>query len=266
MAYPKYLNEILKLLPLPGIWKPNLKYPYNFIYDIYFVVMFIYLAIFIVSQLVEIFVLKDYNELIENLAVTLLCITTLGKIIVLQSKKINHLIEEIANYENKLFQEIIYNFEERHKIIYDKYIGYFHNLIVFVNMLGLTTAIPFAIRPLIGNLLRPRSIDNTTITSVEKLLPISSWFPFDKHEYYVLAYSVQAIIIVYVASSVVFTDELFLGFMLFVSGRMKILQDRLKNLKSDAQDFVEKNNLLDENETIANLVRKCIIEHNDIIK
>lgn len=261
IANPKYLNEILNRLPLPGIWKPNLKYPYSFIYDIYFSVMFIYFVLFILSQLIEIRFIKDASEFIENLAVTLLCVTTLGKIIVLQSRKIKYLIQKITYYESKVFKKIIYNFEERQKIIYDNYIEYFHNLNVFLNVVGVTTTFPFFIRPVLEIYLM-----SPTINPKEKPLPVSSWFPFDKYEYYYLSYTLQVIGVAYAATSIVFIDGFFLGFMLFIAGRLKILQDKLKNLKSDARDFIEKNHLLPEDDVIVILVRNCIIEHNDIIK
>lgn len=259
MANYMYLKEILNRMTFVGIWKPSVNYSYSILYNVYSKIALFYFITFISTQITEIYYIRDGNELMENLALTLLYITTLGKILVSKSNKIKILVKDIWHFERKIFKNEYRNhnsFEKDKRNIYTKYVCYFHQINVFLSGVGVTTTFPFFIRPVVEIYFAQRH--NVSLNH-QKPLPLSSWFPFDKNKYYYTSYTIQVIAVSYAATSIVLTDGFLLGLMIFVKGRIKIFQQQVRNVRKYVEESAE-------NITETKFIRGCCTEHQRIIK
>lgn len=96
-----------------------------------------------------------------------------------------------------------------------------------------------------------------------RLLPLSSWLPFDKYRHYSLAYALNTLTIVYGGNYTACSDVFFYALIIFCSGQLKILQKELRQFKQIAVRSVETN---DEERAIVRKLGECVKKHKLIIQ
>lgn len=247
--------------------KGRLKF-LNVVHTIYSLVILCYFALFVLSEIIEVFNIIGGNifELVSNLGVSLLYSVCIVKIFVCRSQSIADLLHQIHDKEKRIFHRQ----NDKVQDIYMKNVKVNYGANKLLIWVGVVTIAPFYFSPLLAEWQNPPEkifniIENSTIVYIPRPLPFSSWFPFDRFKYYYVSYACHILAGTCGASLTVTTDILFYGLMLYAIGQIKILQHYVKEFKIYSKSFANHNTCSHE-EAIYLFVGKCVKEHKIIIK
>lgn len=235
------------------------------IYSVYQIIANAYFTIFVVTQVIQLYYipLENYQEILDNAGVSLLYIIGIIKLYSCKGEKAVRLIKTIQETEISLTTKE--QIGDR-VTIYNKHIQHNNNVSVF--FIGLTAATIAAFWTYPGLTEYMKYAENITINDtteyVVRALPFSSWFPFNKYKHYYLSYALQVIAGYYGASYVTCSDLFFFGLMIYCLGQVRMLKDSFRHFKQ-VSSFATNEKHFDEEAVFDNL-RKCIIQHQQIIQ
>lgn len=110
------------------------------------------------------------------------------------------------------------------------------------------------------------ALNRSEVVDEKILLPLNSWFPFDKSEYYIVAYTLNALTVLYGANYTACADAFFFALIIFGTGQLKILQKELEMFKEKAVCSVKTNRAEDKEREIVQTLKECVKQHKVIIK
>lgn len=100
----------------------------------------------------------------------------------------------------------------------------------------------------------------TNMTTTVKPMPLSSWFPFDEQEHYVISYCWQFVDGCIAASFVTFTDCLIFSLIIFPLGQITLLNYELVNF----QTYINTTGMSADAASKI-LIRNFALQHQEII-
>lgn len=266
------LNRIA--LMIPGCWPLKYKSPSStrrYLYKAYqqfSKVWRIYIAIFVLTQWIQIYYipLSNLEEIVQNISTNLVYTIGIYQLIVCKQKKAVSIINTIYAME----KEVLEANNEVHVKIYKYYAKLSNSVNKWFMIMSACTVSLIVFLPLVETRVeiyiaanRAHYGENSSET-LQRRLPLSSWFPFDKRVYYNLAYLLQGIGGYSGCSFVVYSDIFFYSIMMFAIGQIKILQNQIINFKDLAEQHSEC-----EKDTVRNeldVLRECVRKHKMIIE
>lgn len=105
----------------------------------------------------------------------------------------------------------------------------------------------------------------TNETTVIKPLPMSSWFPYDPQERYLLSYLWHILDGMVGASYVMYTDAFTFSLIIFPLGQIRILIHVLSNFPKYVLKVKERIECSRDEASFVTL-RECILKHKEIIR
>ncbi|XP_023312071.1 uncharacterized protein LOC111692342 [Anoplophora glabripennis] len=256
-----YANALLGVWPYIFQDNPCLRKLYN----VYSRFTFYYFILFIISAIMELFILvaDDENrteEIVANLCITLIYIITAVRVYVMRSTTIRNLIKQILATEDAILknddEEImeIYKFHARQSQI--------TNLIFIVNITVET--IFFFTHPLyVDEKIKFNKATNET--KVIKALPLSSWFPYDPQDHYLASYMWHIFDGTVGASYVMYTDAYNFSLIIFPLGQIRILTHVLSNFPRYVLKVKDQLQCSRDEASFITL-RECILKHKEIMR
>ncbi|XP_049818987.1 uncharacterized protein LOC126264572 [Aethina tumida] len=242
----------IKLLDYKSIHPWILK-----VYSKYYYISWTFLAMFEVSQYILLIILINEGnkgaEILEVLSISILYTMNLYKINCCRSKNIQSLLFWITENE----QQAIATDDEEIIKIQKK-----HSLQAHISsVLHVSTAtlcvLTYVFYPIYAN-------KQENLEGCDKKLIFSSWFPFDRSEYYFWALTIQFFGGYYGSSYAVYVDSLFFTIMIYCVGQMKILQHYLRNTNKYSGQYQKRTGCtLEEAQTV--VVKSLIDKHKEII-
>lgn len=201
------------------------------LYRVYRTCIRTYFVAFVVSQWIQTYHIPfgDFQQLMDNVSVALDYSIGVVQLFICTSKKAVDLIGKVREMEEEVFEEE----DEEVAAIYEECCRKNRFLNKSFAAMALFTVFLFFLMPVMELY---TSFGGDHATDHEKPLPFSSWFPFDKHEHYALAYTLHVISGIYSCQFVVCTDLLLYSFMIFCIAQMKILQVLLKKFKPQSTE------------------------------
>lgn len=208
-------------------------FPYNFrnelcstIYHIYSFIIRSYFVTFVIFEYIELVTVFNENlyEDIAIMSISLLYTTTIWKIIVCNSDNFHKLIKQIRETETRIFS---YS-NENLKYIYNYYVKWNHKVDIYFLCVTVITLIPFYIGPIleqtsVESVYVDHTQNNKTVTYQIRSFPANSWLPFNKYDYYYIAYTYYVAALTIGGGTTVATDILFVSMMVFGIAQIKIL-------------------------------------------
>lgn len=260
MKITEHLLVVKILLLLLGVWPANMIKVHPLIatiYSKYFLAAWSFLAIFEISQYIQLVLLiiggQNAEEIVENLSVSILYTLNLYKILCCRTRNVFSLFSLISENKKKVLatnDEVVVNIYKKHAI--QAYVS----SIVHVGMATFCIFL-YIIYPLYTNKTQNLVGDNAKFI-------FSSWFPFNKTEHFTLVYVLHVVAGYYGSAYAVYSDAAFFSIMIYCVGQMKILQHYLSNIYKYSIDYQKINNCnLDEAQIC--VVKKFIVMHQDII-
>lgn len=257
------LGANLQAFSLIGLWPlENKSKNVNKLLKIYGMILYLWLAIFTVSQFVEIyFIGRDYKALSSNVGVSLLHTVLLSKIFVMLFRKIH--VQKIVDAVDDTEIRLLSSENERGKELFRQYSEQQWFVTKFIWILAFFTILGFFVSPKIESFLEGKIeiliSENMTALEYSKILVFSSWVPYDKSVpgYYELTYGIDMCTGIIGALYVAIWDTFAFGLITHGIGQLKILQDQIIN--------IGKNEKTDEN-SIYTEVKECIKHHQYIIQ
>nr|QBB72994.1 odorant receptor [Protaetia brevitarsis] len=197
-----------------------------------------YFVTFIICEYIELITMPDKRllSIVEILAVSLIYSTAAWRLKVYNSKSFNKLIRQLREVEHDIFSV---NNTDLLKI-YNEHVRTNSRICTGFMWIGVLTVIPYYIHPILqeasANEATYMNVTHNNITKLLKIrpLPLSSWFPYNRYEYYYYSYAYHIVAAAIGASMVVLTDLLFVSIMIFLIGQLKTLQYHFKNAKKIA--------------------------------
>lgn len=237
------------------------------LYKIYYRITSIYFYAFVSSQAYELINLfRSDNfvllQLLNILSVLLLYSIAIVKVMVIRSKTMTNLYEEI--YEQEVL--ILNGDDDDIKIIYERHVKFSNTMCKYFLWMAFACIMPFFCTPFVENLLNP--IDefyyvNDTKVYNPRPLPFVNWLPFDKYKYYKTAYGLHIMAGVYGASATAISDITFYVVTLYAVGQLEILQYLFKNFNEIAKKF---ENERDKDESVFFVIKCLVVLHRKIIR
>ncbi|CAH0554632.1 unnamed protein product [Brassicogethes aeneus] len=103
-------------------------------------------------------------------------------------------------------------------------------------------------------------------TNMVRRLPYYSYLPFDTNEHYLWCLACHFICAYYAIALFISSDILLISFLFFMSVKLQILQNFLRNLSKYAGNIRQIHGELTEGQAVFVAIRLCIIEHQNIMK
>ncbi|KAG5900095.1 hypothetical protein JTB14_016064 [Gonioctena quinquepunctata] len=256
-----YANALLGVWPYIFEENPTLKK----LYDIYSRATFTYYLLFILTAIIQLFILLtedviNAKEIFANLSITLLYSVTIMRVYAIKSTTMRNVIREIMDLEKKTLESK----DEKIIEIYKSHTSQskISNAIFLVNIF-LVTALYF-IHPLfVEDIIKFDAKKNQTV--VIKALPLSSWFPYDEQKYYLQSYLWHILDGCIGASFVTNTDIFTFSLIIFPLGQINILKHILVHFDEYAEKVKKQLNISAEEASFVTM-RECILKHKDIIR
>lgn len=197
-----------------------------------------YFVTFIIGEYIELLTMPDKTllNIVGILAVSLLYSTAVWRLIICNSKSFKSLIRRLREVENDTFS---INNADLVKI-YNEQVEINSRICTGFIWIGVLTVFPYYIHPIIQQAsAKEATYMNVTRNNITKVLrirplPLSSWFPFNRYEYYYYCYAYHIVAAAIGGSTVVTTDLMFVSVMTFLIGQLKTLQYHFKNAKKIA--------------------------------
>ncbi|KAJ8947661.1 hypothetical protein NQ318_009545 [Aromia moschata] len=256
-----YANFLLGVWPFVFEDSPRLRKLYAF----YANFTFLYYLLFILSAYVKLFMLifdKEFKvkEIMSNICITLLYSITIIRVYAIRTERIKKLIREVMDVE-----QLIYDSEDEELI--DIYRDYTHqsqvsNITFLVNIVMET--IFYFLHPLYHDKIEEFDAA-TNQTTIIKVLPLSSWIPYDEQKHYLISYLWNILDGCIGASYVMYTDIFAFSLIIFPLGQIKILMYILRNFGKYVEK-IRKQLGCDRDEASFLTVRECILKQKDIIR
>ncbi|KAJ8976066.1 hypothetical protein NQ317_002541 [Molorchus minor] len=121
----------------------------------------------------------------------------------------------------------------------------------------------YSIQPLFANnMIKYYPSRNETV--IIKPLPLSSWFPFDEQENYLVCYIWQIIDVFFGAAYFTFSDIFNLSIIIFALGQIRLLKYILNNFETYVTKIGNQLSCSQEEASFITL-RQCILKHKEII-
>nr|XP_022917715.1 odorant receptor 49b-like [Onthophagus taurus] len=236
----------------------------SFIYNrIYSKLVVGYLMCFVITQYMEILTNLSYGPfyVVSILGVSLLYSDTICKALVCGGPKIMKLIDQIKETETRILS---YENNDLKEIYYDhvKWNYKADRLLIWV---GGITVLPFYVSPILIQISDDYVKEYDGDGYEMRPLPFITWFPFNRFQYYPIAYLYHMLAGMAGGSLTVSTDILFVGLMTFAIGQIKILQYSFRNSKRLAENLA-KNAGIPLEEAIVITIGYCVRMHKIIIK
>lgn len=224
-----------------------------------------YIAIFVMTQWIQIYYipLSNIEEIVQNVSTNLVYTVGIYQLAVCQEKKAISIINNIYAMEKKVLEDN----NEVHVKIYKYYAKLSNTVNKWFMVMSAATVSLIVFLPLVETRVETyiaASYGQNDSAKLQRRLPISSWFPFDKNTHYNLAYLLQGIGGYSGCSFVVYSDVFFFSIMLFTIGQIRTLQHQIENFKD-----LSENNHRDEKAIVADelsVLRECVIKHKMIIE
>lgn len=256
-----HLKICLRALATVGQWPLKFKtYKIlNHLHFLYTILVSIYFIFFVITEYIEIAnrMNENFLDILNNLSVSLLYTVTIYKVYIIRGSAMSKIVEQIRTIEKIILE----GDDEEIKQIYLSHVSWNSKLSVRFIMITGITLLPFFVNPVIVLMTMPDGLNDT----MDKPLPFSSWFPFDRNYYYGWSYGMQVFAGMVGGYLTCDTDIFYWSLMIFAIGQMKILQYKFRNLSVHAQGFVDKGKM-NKDEAVSHCVRKCILLHQMIIK
>ncbi|KAI4471107.1 odorant receptor [Holotrichia oblita] len=237
------------------------------VYRIYSFIIKVYFITFVICEYIELLTMpnKDLFNVASILAVAFLYSTTIWRMLICNGKSMRKLLKQQSEIEKNILQCK----NNCLKQIYYEHVKWNYTCTNFIYA-GIVTVFLYYIRPIMeerSSELRYLNITKNNITTQYKMrpLPLSSWFPFNRYNYYYPCYAYHIIAAMIGGSMVVSTDLFFIAFMVFVIGQLKILQYLFKNA-SKLGNALQESSGTTYNIALTRTVRYCIYKHQLIIK
>lgn len=273
--YTNQLSLNRKALMIAGCWPLKFENPsarFKCVYGAYqiFTKFWIaYVVVFVITSWIQIYFIPFTNleELVQNISTNLVYTVGIYQLVVCKQGKAIRIIKTIYKMEREVLQA---NNEEHVRIC--KYYRKLSNtvnklfaamstctvsLIIFLPLMETKVEIYFATTA-------NGQMGKNVSQYLQRRLPLSSWFPFDKSSHYTLAYILQGLGGYSGCSFVIFSDIFFFSIMLFALGQIKILQNQIENFKETSEKKCKSGNgvIMEE---IA-VLRECVRKHKMIIE
>lgn len=241
-----------------GTWRLKFKNTPNIVQKLYNILSYLpqtFFSLFVSTLVIELpFIYnKSVEKLMENLGILILCVLMLLKIYIAQTAGATKLLETLLNVEQEIQSSTI----QEDKEIYYKNAKRVTNTAVFLTvytylLVGLPLILFSYIQYVEFQKLHP--FPNTTD---EIPLPYVNWLPFDKNKYYAVALGIDTAGAFYGSTYNVFTQIFFVTLMMFISTRLKILQNHFKSF-----------HLLEakSEEDVLKILTRIIKEHQSVIE
>ncbi|KAJ8951399.1 hypothetical protein NQ314_007670 [Rhamnusium bicolor] len=255
------------MMVLSGTWRIKLNSKSKFLqktYNVYSVCIQSYFTLFVASLIIELAIVWNQNigKVFENLGITIFCLVMLMKIRICQSDGIINLVQSLIKFE----KSIIETDDKETKKIYNNHAIYTHriNKLVICITYGCVGA-PLVIFHLI-NYIQVENMykDDVNGTHEKAPLPYVSWFPFDPDKHYFIAFGLDTLAAFLGSTYNSVTQIFFFALMIYVIGRLKMLQLRFRNVHSYSKNI--SCNVNSDDKLIPETLRNFILEHNSIIE
>lgn len=219
--YSQHLQITKTISTIFAAW-PLTRNKRNTLYAVYCYAARLYFTVFVATQWLQTYFIdkSDFQELMENVSVALDYSIGVVQFFTCMSDKTVGLIEKVKEMEAETLKEsnkevvAIYQQQVKRNAFLNKN---------FVTM-GLFTTFLFFVKPFFEE---------------TKTLPFSSWFPFDKKQFFYQAYFLQVLAGVLCCQFVVCTDLLLYSLMIFCVGQIQALQILLKQAKAGGKEECE---------------------------
>ncbi|XP_023310498.1 uncharacterized protein LOC111691620 [Anoplophora glabripennis] len=256
-----YANSVLGVWPYIFQGNPKLRKLYN----IYSKFMLSYFLFFLLTALIQLYILITDDELkVEeigaNLSITLLYPITVRRVLVIRSTKMKKLIKKILAAEEAILggkdEEVlkIYKFHAQQ--------SQFTNLLFIVGIA--VQAVFYFTHPLsLDDVVKFNNVTNET--TIIKALPMSSWLPYDPQKHYLISYLWHMFNGLIGASYVTVADAFSFSMIIFPLGQIRILLHVLTNFSEYVGKVMEQNQC-DRDQASFLTLRECIIKHKEIIR
>lgn len=224
-------------------------------------------TIFYLTQCYEIYILihEDVLALVDNLGVSLIYTSTLMKVLVFRSKRMDDLLIMICNLETP----ILNNYGDNCKSIYWHYVNYNNKIIKICVFFAVITQFPYYITAALEDAFHRQdelfNVINGTVVYNVRPLPVSSWMPFDKYKYYYLTYIWQCFSITIGSAFVYATDVFMYTLLIFAAMPLKVLQYRFKAL-AEISKFSKGPIVSSDDVLVEDALGDCVKFHQQIIK
>lgn len=265
----KFFKIVCIATALLGIWPFKFKDGpklLKMLYLVYSIGARSYFLMFTGTQIFQLYYIleSDFQELLDNMGVSLLYLVVIVKIYVCTRPQAIRLIDHIEATEKK----ILSGKDEKIKEIYKENIKHNYITNIVCISVGWVTIILFFVFPIIQlYVIDPEAYKPNNFTEYPaKPLPFSSWFPFNKYQYYKTSYALHIFSGLYGCFYTVCTDILFYSFIIYGIGQMKILQYMLKNFRDIAKKSLSSNHERNLESAIHEVLKMCAKEHQIAIR
>lgn len=226
-----------------------------------------YFVMFVITEHLELITMPDKGlmNVISILAVSLIYSTGVWKMVICNGKSVRKLVKQLRDMETEFLSWKNKDLED----IYYKHVkdNYFCSWFLLI---GNITSSLYYIKPSIDEKSTDLTYMNVTKNNYTeqyriRLLPLQSWFPFNRYKYYYFSFGHQVFATIIGGTMVVLTDLLFVALMIFIIGQLKVLQYNFKNSKKLAQNVQIKRNI-SYDEAVRYTIHNCVNKHKIIIQ
>nr|QXE93207.1 odorant receptor 26 [Eucryptorrhynchus scrobiculatus] len=254
MSYGKQYMTLL------GLWPVTYTEVKKTLYDYYFKVSFAYYCIFVITQLIDaaINLQRSLDAFAAGIGVTLGYATCVLKVHIIKSDKFVNIIYFIEKNE----QEITKSYDENIIEIYKKSDRFSKKFEIFFLTFVLTGATLYCTEPVIEEIMQ---FQNTTGNTTHNVI-VSSWFPFDKNEHYLIVYTIQFVACIYGTGYIFFTQAFYFSILRYIVGQLEIICYLFKNFSETSHMFMAVKHLAPTEKSQELFLKTLIQKHQRCIR
>ncbi|XP_050295705.1 odorant receptor 30a-like [Anthonomus grandis grandis] len=247
LKIPMYLSCLVGIWPIILVENPHLRR----LYDIFAAILYYYYLEYIFRAYYQITVLLradnlNVEEILGNVCITLIYTVSMFRLKAFSSDEVKALFNTVIETEN----DISKNPDDKIRKLYDLFVKSttIYNILFCFN--GWVVSFLYFIHPFLIELPEV-TVNNKTITL--RVLPLSTWWPFDIQEHYWFAYCWNIFDGTLGSSIVINSDMLTFSLIVFALSQLHILDYKVeqfgknisKNLSEKEKELIERNEFIE---------------------